>query len=188
MEEEADMNLSFETPPPYDLGPDPDLGGRLRELAEYGDRVVHLGPDDGRGHGQLCWDVLAPTGLLAPHCGDCEHGHGGPSSPEQVGSALSRRIPPPEAPPWIAATLLRSLAYTHGSVDGPLRPLADAVAGALVTLLGPDADWRANGFAAYWEGNGGKRSWTPVTEATFDAAVVGIGNGHAVVIVSTDED
>ena len=68
------------------------------------------------------------------------------------------------------------------------RSLADAVAAALADLLGPDADWRANGFAAYREGADGNVSWSPVTEATFDAAVVGVGGGHAVVIVATGED
>ena len=74
------MNLSFEPPPPYDLGPEPDVGLWLAEWGGYADRIVHLGPDDGRDHGRLCWDVLAPTGLLAPHCGHCRHGHGGPRS------------------------------------------------------------------------------------------------------------
>ncbi|MFK0259331.1 hypothetical protein [Streptomyces sp. NPDC090445] len=58
----------------------------------------------------------------------------------------------------------------------------------LAELLGPDADWRANGHAAYRESALGNVTWTPVTGATFDAAVVGIGNGRAVVVVATDED
>lgn len=69
-----------------------------------------------------------------------------------------------------------------------MRLVADAIANGLVALLGPDADWRANGYAAYREGANRSVSWAPVTEATFDAAVVGIGNGHAVVIVVTGED
>ncbi|SEF00800.1 hypothetical protein SAMN05428954_5203 [Streptomyces sp. 2112.3] len=180
------MNLSFEPPPPYDLGPDPDLGMWLTEWAEYADRIVHLGPDDGRSHGQLCWDTLAPTALLAPHCGHCKHGHGGPRNPQKMESALGIRIPPDELSPWISATLIRSLVYW--SDGGPMRPVADALANGLITLLGPDADWRANGYAAYREARQRRYSWASVTEATFDAAVVGIGNGHAVVIVATGED
>lgn len=182
------MILSFKAPPPYSLGPEPDLGAWLAEFGEYADRIVHLGPDDGRSHGQLCWDVLVPTGLLAPGCGHCRHGHGGPRSPAQTEAALARRIPPAEAPPWIAATLVRDLVYRTGG-DGPMRPVADALGEELVALLGPDADWRANGYAAYREGRGGRNvSWAPVTEATFDAAVVGIGNGHAVAIIAAGED
>ncbi|MFG2894827.1 hypothetical protein [Streptomyces sp. NPDC048248] len=159
----------------------------LTELAEYADRIVHLGPDDGRNHGQLCWDVLAPTGLLAPHCGHCKHGHGGPRNPQEMETALRLRIPPNELTPWIAATLTREL--VHPSPDGPMRLVADAIANGLIALLGPEADWRANGYAAYREGaSGTSAGWGPVTEATFDAAVVGKGNGHAVVVVATGED
>ncbi|MQS16741.1 hypothetical protein F7Q99_32270 [Streptomyces kaniharaensis] len=180
------MNLSFEPPPPYDLGPDPDLGLWLTEWARETDRIVHLGPDDGRDHGQLCWDVLEPTGLLRPHCGHCTHGHGGPRDAREMAAALGSPVPPQEASPWIAATLIRDLVFRSG--DGPMRPVADALGDALVDLLGPDARWRANGCAAYREGARGNVSWKPVTEATFDAAVVGIGSGHAVVIVATGED
>ncbi|KUM89739.1 hypothetical protein AQI88_39450 [Streptomyces cellostaticus] len=182
------MRLSFETPPAYDLGADANLGMWLTEWGEYADRIVHLGPDDGRSHGQLCWDVLAPTGLLMPHCGHCKPQARGPRSPQQMESALRMRIPPHEVSRWTAATLIRTLAYTNGVPDGPMRPVADAIGDGLAVLLGPDADWRANGYAAYREGAHGNVSWTPLTEATFDAAVVGIGEGHAVVIVATDED
>ncbi|MEU9116251.1 hypothetical protein AB0D04_31955 [Streptomyces sp. NPDC048483] len=182
------MNLSFEPPPLYDLGPDPDLGMWLAELAGENDRIVHLGPDDGRNHGQLCWDVLTPTGLLPNPCKRrCKHHHSGPRNPQQMESALRLRIPPHEVSPWTAATLIRNLVYTSGG-DGPMRPVADAIGEGLATLLGPDADWRANGYAAYREGCHGNRNWSPVTAATFDAAVVGIGNGHAVVIVADGED
>ncbi|MFG2093398.1 hypothetical protein [Streptomyces sp. NPDC048612] len=181
------MNLSFERPPAYDLGADADLGLWLAEWAEFADRIVHLGPDDGRDHGQLCWDVLAPTGLLAPHCRECRHPHGGPQGPQQMASALHRHIPPSQASPWIAATLIRSLVFPGGG-DGPMQPVADALGDGLVELLGPDAQWRANGYAAYQEGAERNVSWRPVTEATFDAAVVGIGGGHAVVVVATGED
>ncbi|KUJ42158.1 hypothetical protein ACZ90_67705 [Streptomyces albus subsp. albus] len=98
------------------------------------------------------------------------------------------RIPPHEVSPWVAATLFRSLAYTNAVADDPMRPVADAIADGLAALLGSAADWRANGYAAYREGTNGNVSWTPVTEATFDATVVGIGNGHAVVVAATDED
>ncbi|GAA4983994.1 hypothetical protein [Kitasatospora paranensis] len=183
------MDLSFRRrPEPYDLGPDPDLGMWLAELGEWQDRVVALGPDDGRSHGQLCWDVLEPTGLLAAHCRDCRHGHGGPRDPARMDAALKIRIPAEEIVPWTAATLLRDLVYTLGAGDGALRPMAEAIGRGLVDLLGPDADWRANGYAAYREGATGNVHWAPVSEATFDAAVVGIGNGHTVVIVATGED
>ncbi|MFE7781846.1 hypothetical protein [Streptomyces nigrescens] len=181
------MNLSFEKPPAYDLGADADLGMWLSEWGEYADRIVHLGPDDGRDHGQLCWDVLKPTGLLAPHCGQCKHRHGGPRGPKEMESALRRRIPPSEVSPWLAATLIRHLVYWDLG-DGPMRPVADALADGLAELLGPDAQWRANGCAAYREGRDGNVSWMPVTEATFDAAVVGIGGGHAVAVVAVGED
>lgn len=181
------MNLSFDEPPAYDLGADADLGMWLTEWGEYADRIVHLGPDDGRDHGQLCWDVLMPTGLLVPHCRECEHLHGGPKGPKQMASALRVQLPAPEVSPWLAATLIRSLVYPGGG-DGPMRPVADALADGLVELLGPDAQWRANGNAAYQEGRNGKVSWMPVTEATFDAAVVGIGGGHTVVVVAVGED
>jgi hypothetical protein len=183
------MSLPFQARPTYDLGPDPDLGMWLTEWGEYRDRIVHLGPDDGRSHGQLCWDVLAPTGWLATLCVKrCKHRHNGPRNPQQMESALHRRIPPHQVSPWTAATLLRPLAYTKTVGDGPMRPLVDAISDGLATLLGPDADWRANGCTAYREGADGNVSWAPVTEATFDAAVVGIGNGHAVVVVAPDED
>ncbi|MEV7181885.1 hypothetical protein [Kitasatospora sp. NPDC093679] len=181
------MDLSFGLrPEPYDLGPDPDLATWLAELGATRHRVVHLGPDDGRSHGQLCWDVLEPTGLLAVHCRDCRHGHGGPRDPARMDAALKIGIPPGEIVPWTAATLLRDLVYRTG--EGGLRPVAEAVARGLVDLLGPGADWRANGYAAYREGATGNVHWAPVSEATFDAAVVGIGNGHAVVVVATGED
>ncbi|MFD9129220.1 hypothetical protein [Kitasatospora sp. NPDC059571] len=180
------MNLSFRPPEPYDLGPDPDLGMWLTELGEWRDLVVHLGPDDGRSHGRLCWDVLKPTGLLAVHCRDCKHGHGGPRNPARMEEALKIRVPPGEVVPWTAATLVRDLVYNSG--DGDLRPVAEAIGHGLVDLLGPDAQWRANGYAAYREGATGNAHWSSVSEATFDAAVVGIGNGHAVVIVATGED
>ncbi|MFJ8013883.1 hypothetical protein [Streptomyces sp. NPDC096339] len=182
------MNLSFDKPPAYDLGSDADLGMWLAEWGEYAGRIVHLGPDDGRSHGQLCWDVLAPTGLLAPDCGDCDHGHGGPRTPDRMEAALARRIPADEVPSWTAATLVRPLAYRGGGTDGAMRRLAEAIAVGLAELLGPDADWRANGHAAYREAALGNVTWTPVTEATFDAAMVGIGSGRAVVVVATDED
>ncbi|MGF1428956.1 hypothetical protein [Kitasatospora sp. LaBMicrA B282] len=173
----------------YDLGPDPDLGLWLAEWPDYYDRIIHFGPDDGRDPGQLCWDVLTPSGLLAPHCPQCRHrgGHGGPRSPQQLDTALHVRIPPAEAPAWFAATLERNLVYTNGWTRSAMTPLAEALGTALADLLGPDADWRANGYAAYWEGSP-NRSWQPVTEATFDAALVGIGGGHAVVVVATGED
>ncbi|MGX1761562.1 hypothetical protein ACWIG5_32410 [Streptomyces lydicus] len=77
--------------------------------------------------------------------------------------------PPDELPPWKAATLIRSL--VHRSDGGPMRPVADALANGLIALLGPDADWRANGHAAYREERQRRYSWASVTEATFDAAV-----------------
>ncbi|MFD8082083.1 hypothetical protein ACFV4F_10310 [Kitasatospora sp. NPDC059722] len=181
------MNLSFAPPPPYDLGSDPDLHLWLAEWVELmPDRIVHLGSDDGRSHGRLCWDVLEPTGLLHPHCGHCKHGHGGPQDVRAMEAALAIVVSPEEAPPWIAGTLIRDLVYRGG--DGPMRPVADAIGLGLVTLLGPDAQWRANGSTAYGEGPRGRVSWRSVTEATFDAAIVGIGNGHAVVIAATGED
>ncbi|MDT0460847.1 hypothetical protein RM550_34880 [Streptomyces sp. DSM 41527] len=69
-----------------------------------------------------------------------------------------------------------------------MRPVADALANGLITLLGPDADWRANGYAAYREEHQRRCSWAPVTEAAFDAAVAGIDNGHSAAIIATGED
>jgi hypothetical protein len=168
------------------LGPDPDLGLWLAEVGEYRDVVTHAGPDDGRDPGQLCWDVLEPTGLLHPHCGHCKS-HYGPKSPQQMAKALDIRIPSEEVPGWIAATLLQSLVYP-GRTGGELWQLAVEVGEAAVVVLGPDADWRINGCSADRSARSRYRGGGSVTEATFDAAVVGIGGGHSVVVVATGED
>ncbi|WP_371503034.1 hypothetical protein OG871_37745 [Kitasatospora sp. NBC_00374] len=125
------------------------------ELGEWQDRVVRLGPDDGRSHGQLCWDGLEPTGLLAVHCRDCRHGP--PAAPARVDAALKIGIPPEEIVPWTATTLVRDLVHT--SDDGSLRPAAEQIGWGLVNLLGPHADWRANGDAAcrQWAAGRGQR-------------------------------
>ncbi|MGW4806943.1 hypothetical protein [Kitasatospora sp. NPDC004272] len=57
-----------------------------------------------------------------------------------------------------------------------------------VALPGPDADWRADGYAAHPVPAGHGRSRGAVTPFTFDAALVGIGNGRTVVAVATGED
>lgn len=167
-------------------GHDPGELDALRELlaewAERHPRVIVLGEDRGLDHGRLCWDALRPTGLLHPHCTHCRN-HGGPRDDRQLHERLKVRIPVGDAAIWLSKTLWRV-----PGLGGAADPRdADVLAGPLADLLGPDADWRANGYAAH-RPPGGTVGWSPVTECTFDAAVVGIGNGYTLVAVATGED
>ncbi|WP_030462991.1 hypothetical protein [Kitasatospora sp. NRRL B-11411] len=161
-----------------------ELRRRLAWWARENDRVAVLGPDRGLDHGRLCWDALEPTGLLHPHCGHCRD-HGGPRTDRELHERLEVRVPAARAADWMAATLWQDLVFRSDAGPDP-RAVADA--GELVALLGPDADWRANGHAAHPAPGGAHRGWRSVTECTFDAALVGIGGGYAVVVVAVGED
>ncbi|MEV7212027.1 hypothetical protein AB0O31_02880 [Kitasatospora cineracea] len=164
-------------------GPE-QLSGLLARWAEENDLVAVLGPDRGLDHGRLCWEALEPTGLLHPHCGHCRD-HGGPRTDRELHERLAVRVPAAEAADWLADTLWQDLVFR--SPAGPSSE-AQADAAALAALLGPDADWRANGHAAHPAPGGAHRGWQSVTECTFDAALVGIGGGYAVVVVAVGED
>ncbi|MFF4339455.1 hypothetical protein ACFY00_05870 [Kitasatospora sp. NPDC001540] len=73
-------------------------------------------------------------------------------------------------------------------LPGELAALRELLAETIVELLGPDARWRANGYAAHPAPAGRNRGWSPVTPFIFDAALVGIGGGWTVVAVATGED
>jgi len=173
-----------------------DVRARLAEWAYDIDRITALFPDDVRSHGEACWDVLKPTGLLGQGCSDCTHKHYGPHSSTDMNARLHERLTVATTPLWIAATL-----YFQG-YDPGWKDKASALAEDLVELLGPEAEWRTNGD--YWVSRpGGPRplpppaareglrltaggTWRPVSEMTFDAAVVGRGAGLCAVIVATD--
>ncbi|BAJ29765.1 MULTISPECIES: hypothetical protein [Kitasatospora] len=153
--------------------------GRTEDL-----RVV-IGEDRGLDHGRLCWDALEPDGTVHPLAAcRCRRRHHGPASARDLHERLKVRVPAADAADWMAFTLGQNLVYGSLSAVREARVLA----GPLAELLGPDADWRANGHAAHPPPAGRNASWSPVTVWTFDAALVGIGNGYTVVAVSTGED
>jgi hypothetical protein len=55
----------------------------------------------------------------------------------------------------------------------------------LAGLLGHGTRWWVNGEPL---GSHGVRGWNPVTRCTFDAAIVGAGNGVVVTLLAVDED
>ncbi|WP_033217796.1 hypothetical protein [Kitasatospora phosalacinea] len=149
--------------------------------------VVEIGEDRGLDHGRLCWDALErrPEPLVHGRAAcRCRRGHRGPRDARQLHERLGVRVPAAEAADWMALTLgTHLLSATYGGV-----PQARVLAEPLVELLGPDADWRANGHAARRPPGGGNRSWQPVTVDLVDAALVGVGAGYTVVAVATADD
>ncbi|GAA2105053.1 hypothetical protein GCM10009759_41830 [Kitasatospora saccharophila] len=153
---------------------------------QHSDMVVTVGEDHGLDHGRLCWDALRAVDLIGPACWCPRPGrHSSPHDDRLVHERLRVRVPAADALTWMTHTLGQNLVHTHGNPPGRrARELAEP----LVALLGPDADWRANGYAAHPAPAGHNRSWGSVTPFTFDAALVGIGNGRTVVAVATGED
>ncbi|GLW54246.1 hypothetical protein [Kitasatospora phosalacinea] len=148
------------------------------------DMVVAIGEDRGLDHARLCWEALEPRGLVSTVCRCRGRSHRGPHGVRQMQDRLGVRVAAAEAADWMALTLGQSLVF--GSL-GAVRE-ARVLAEPLVGLLGPDADWRANGYAAHPPPDGRNASWSPVTVWTFDAALVGVGDGRTVVAVATGED
>ncbi|MFJ1753657.1 hypothetical protein [Kitasatospora sp. NPDC088134] len=158
----------------------------LAEWTAWDEQVAVIAEDRGLDHGQLCWEVLAhgPNPLVGPTCRCRSRGwHSSPHSDRMMHERLGVRVPVADAEGWAAHTLGQDLVYGSFRSIGAARVLA----APLVELLGPDADWRANGYAAHPPPSG-NRHWDPVTPYTFDAALVGIGGGWTVVLVSTGED
>jgi hypothetical protein len=84
----------------------------------------------------------------------------------------------------VVRVLTESLAY---SVKDDTRTAeADLLADDIASLLGVDAHWWTNN--SLLDPRVPYDAWGPVTERTFDACLVGVGGGVAVMIVSTDED
>lgn len=116
-----------------------------------------------------------------------------------MNAALGRRVPVEDAPLWIRATLINKLPKDDGDARGAR---AGALAHDLAKLLGPDADWRSNGGYGLRHDPRGKpvpedelltlsgghwAGWcVPVTTADVDAAIVGWGAGHCLVIVTCE--
>ncbi|MFJ5883046.1 hypothetical protein [Kitasatospora cineracea] len=151
------------------------------------DMVVEIGEDRGLDHGQLCWDALErrPEPLVhGPAACRCRRDHRGPRDARQLDERLGVRVPAARAADWMTHTLGRNLVFRSPGSLSQARVLAEPLA----ELLGPDAVWRANGYAAHPPPAGRNASWNPVTVWTFDAALVGIGNGRTVVAVATGED
>ncbi|MFB7949518.1 hypothetical protein ACFC6L_31935 [Kitasatospora phosalacinea] len=170
----------------------PHLPGELEALRELladwtshqnFDMVVAIGEDRGHDHARLCWEALEPRGLVSAVC-RCRSRCRGPHGARQLQDRLGVRVPVAEAADWMALTLGQSLVFSSLGAVREARVLAEP----LVELLGPDADWRANGYAAHPPPYGHNVSWSPVTIWTFDAALVGIGGGRTVVAVATGED
>ncbi|MGW1993813.1 hypothetical protein [Embleya sp. NPDC001921] len=177
------------------------VGNRLSEWADDDERVGAMMPDGPRSHGEACWSVLEPMGLVRRQ--PPGEAHDGPRDPAELDAALRRRLTVDSAPLWIMATLTQFLAMDGGPPEEFVAK-ARALADDLVELLGPEGDWRANGDyvvrrvrgeghppeplsnapeGARWSPGG---TWVPVTVAPFDAAVVGRGAGHCVVIVRAE--
>ncbi|QKW20808.1 hypothetical protein HUT16_18625 [Kitasatospora sp. NA04385] len=151
------------------------------------DLVVEIGEDRGLDHGRLCWDALErrPEPLVhGPAACRCRRGHRGPRDARQLHERLGVRVPAADAAEWMARTLGQSLVFRTFTSVAEARVLAEPLA----ELLGPDADWRANGHLAHPPPDGRGAGWWPVTVCTFDAALVGVGDGRTVVAVSTGED
>jgi len=150
------------------------------------DMVVEIGEDRGLSHAQLCWEALErpPEPLVDTVCRCRSRLHHSPHGVRQMADRLTVPVPAAEAADWMALTLGTSLlSGTYAGVRS-----ARVLAEPLVALLGPDADWRANGYAARRPPDGGNRSWQPVTVYLVDAALVGIGAGRTVVAVATADD
>lgn len=170
-------------------GHDPGELDALRELlaewAERREQVIVLGEDRGLDHGRLCWDALEPRSLVTAACWCRNPGwHSSPHDDRLMYERLGVRVPAADAADWLADTLGQDLVFSSFGSVRDARVLAEPLA----DLLGPDADWRANGYAAHHPPAGRNRSWGPVTQYTFDAALVGIGNGYTLVAVATGED
>ena len=108
------------------------LRARLAKWGEHPNRITALLSDKGRDPGQVCWDVLQPTGLLDS------------DSPAELDASLYEHLTPETAILWLAATLNAELGWGLPGVSNRSLALAEDV----VELLGPHAQWRSNGD--YW--------------------------------------
>ncbi|MFI6979247.1 hypothetical protein ACIBSV_11760 [Embleya sp. NPDC050154] len=174
------------------------VGERLNAWADEPHRIVALLPDGPRTHGEALWDALQPSGLLQRTPSKYPYDVR-PRNPAAMNAALGRKVPAEDAALWIQATLINK----PPKDDGDARAArAGALAHDLAELLGPDADWRSNGgyglrhdprgrpvpedesltlSGGHWAG------WcVPVTTADTDAAIVGRGAGHCLVIVTCE--
>jgi hypothetical protein len=93
-----------------------------------------------------------------------------------------------EARAAVSAALERDLAYS-----AECMPATDALAFAdeFLTRFGPDANFLTNATlptAEQAKTTGWRASWNPLTNATFDVGVFGVGRGEAALLWVEDED
>lgn len=135
--------------------------------------------DESRSLFEVAWDVLSRTSEM------------GIADAAELEERFIRRpaFSSAEAAGWVAGVLGGSLAYS--SAADPLGdPKLRALETEVVTALGPDAVWHANGDHPLpaFRGGQGERGWSTAMQATFDLVVLARGNGLDLVLARTDED
>jgi hypothetical protein len=99
-------------------------------------------------------------------------------------------LPAGEAARVLCLVLTQDLAYGASLMAASV---AEQLAAAFMAHVGPEASFFTNGSWAEAPivGAGGivrGPSWQPITSATFDAGVVGVGSDHAAILWVEDED
>jgi hypothetical protein len=107
---------------------------------------------------------------------------GVPASAEDLMTGLSQ-VEETVAADFLVWLLTTTMAYGGAGryAEGKARDVVRTLAG----LLGYGAQWWVNGEPL---NSAGARGWWPVTRCTFDALVVGAGNGVIVTVLAVDED
>lgn len=162
------------------------LKNRLARFVTTGDQgvqVAALRPEDiGKPIGQICWELLRPVCPLEV------------ADTAELTERLERRptFTSAEATGWVVGALAGDLVYGSDEAENALMDDAKlrAIEEEVIAALGPDAHWYTNSdhpLPRYRRARR-RRSWEPITRATFDLVVAARGNGLDLVLAQTAED
>ncbi len=147
-----------------------------------GEMLVWVNAGDAESVPQDVFALLAQAAGRLERLGPTRPTESMPASAADLMTRLS------EVEQAVAADVLVWLLTTTMAYGGPGRYDDDKavdVVRTLAGLLGHGTRWWVNGEPL---GSHGVRGWNPVTRGTFDAVIVGAGNGVIVTALAVDED